>query len=85
MPDMPEVIVRYKRKKTLAALQALASFFDYEISLPEPKTPEKQMRLNGVTLLPADSTIDTTELTAVFTGRNIEPATLRSKAWQRKK
>jgi len=83
---MPDIIVRYKNKRTLEALQDFAKYFDYEISLPDsPKKKEKQISLNGVTLIPADSSVDTTELVEIFTGKNINSSELRNEAWQRKK
>lgn len=47
---MPEIIVKYKNKRTLEALQDFAKYFDYEISLPESGKKEKETTLNGVLL-----------------------------------
>jgi hypothetical protein len=83
---MPEIVVKYKDKRTLEALQDLAKYFDYEISSPNLiDETEKQISLNGITLIPADSTVDTTGLAEIFTGKNIDPSELRKEAWQRRK
>lgn len=81
---MPEIIVKYKDKRTLEALQDFAKYFDYEISFPSSAGGvEAQISLNGVTLVPADASVDTSDLTEIFTGKNINPAALRKEAWQR--
>lgn len=83
---MPKVIVKYKNKRTLKALQDFSKYFDYEILLPDlPEKNKKQINFHGVTILPADSSVDTTELTEIFTGKNINPSELRNEAWQRRK
>lgn len=83
---MPEIIIKYKSNKTLAALQDLAKYFDFVISSSGiDKKNRKQITLNGVPLLPADSSIDTSDLGDIFTNKNIDPKQLRDEAWQRKK
>jgi len=83
---MPEVVVKYKNKRALEALRDFAKYFDFEISSPDlSEKKEKQFNLNGVTIVPADNSIDTTELAEIFTGKNIDPIELRKEAWQRKR
>ena len=83
---MPEIIVKYKDKRTLEALRDFAKYFDYEIALPESlENEENQINVNGVTILPAVSSVDTTELTDVFTGKDINPIELRQQAWQKRR
>lgn len=83
---MPEIIVKYKSKRTLEALQDFAKYFDYEIALVDAKDAEQsRLELNGVTIISADSSIDTTDLQEIFTGKNISPSELRNNAWQRRK
>lgn len=83
---MPEIVVKYKNKRTLEALRDFAKYFDFEISSPDLlEKKEKQFNLNGVTIIPADNSVDTTELTELFTGKNIYPLELRKEAWQRRK
>ncbi|MDQ3681848.1 MAG: hypothetical protein M3352_02095 [Bacteroidota bacterium] len=83
---MPEIIVKYKNKRTLEALRDLAKYFDYVISSPDEKVKkDKQITLNGVTIIPADNSVDTSELSKIFTGKNINPSELRNDAWQRRK
>lgn len=80
---MPEVIIKYKNSKALQALKDFAKYFNFTIS---PNTPGKERQsINGVTVIPADSSIQVSTLRKVFTGRNIEGADLRSRAWHRVK
>jgi hypothetical protein len=83
---MPEIIVKYKTKKTLEALRDFAKYFDYVISSPDSKKKnKKQSALNKMTIIPADPSIDISDLTEIFTGKNINPSQLRNEAWQRRK
>lgn len=82
---MPEIIVKYKNKNTLEALHDFAKYFDFEILLAGSKKKDNQMILNGITVIPGDSSIDTNDLSNIFSGKNIDPLALRKKAWQRKK
>jgi hypothetical protein len=57
---MPEIIVKYKNKRTLEALRSLAKYFDFEILLPySMEKKEEQIGLNGITIIPADNSVDT--------------------------
>ena len=80
---MPEIIIKYKSSKTLEALNDLAKYFDFVISFPKSERKEKIV-INGVTMIPADDSIDLSDMTEIFTGKNINPESLRVKAWQRK-
>lgn len=83
---MPEIIVKYKNKKTLQALRDFAKYFDYVISLPDSEEKKnRQISLNGVTIITADSSVDISDIGNIFTGKNINPEQLRNEAWQRKK
>ena len=82
---MPEIIVKYKNKKTLEALNDFAKYFDFEILLERSKKKNNQKILNGITVIPGDSSIDTNDLSNIFSGKNIDPLALRKKAWRRKK
>ena len=79
---MPEVIIKYKKPETLKILKGLAKYFDFKVSSTKQKiTPYK---LNGVTIIPASENFDPTDMTELFTEKNIDAATLRKEAWQRK-
>ena len=83
---MPEIIVKYKNKRTLQALKDFAKYFDYIISSPDSRAEKKkQINIKGVTIISADNSVDTSELTEIFTGKNIDPSQLRNSEWQRKK
>jgi hypothetical protein len=40
---------------------------------------------NGVTIVPANPSIDASDLTEIFTGKNINASQLRKEEWQRRK
>jgi hypothetical protein len=79
---MPELIIKYKNKKTLDALLDFAKYFNFSIILPS-KSKEKFKKINGVSIIPADSSIDTSELESIFSAKNIDAKALRQKTWQR--
>ncbi|CAN5422490.1 hypothetical protein BH09BAC6_BH09BAC6_04260 [soil metagenome] len=77
---MPEVTIKYKKPETLKILKGLAKYFDFKV------TTEKDtlLSVNGVTIIPANKNVDTTDLEKLFTEKNIDAAKLRKEAWQRK-
>ena len=77
---MPEVTVKYKKPETLKILKSLAKYFDFKISAKK----SEPFTLNGVTIIPADKNVDTSDLTKLFTDKDIDAAKLRKEAWQRK-
>lgn len=82
---MPKVIVKYKNKRTLEALRDFAKYFDFEVCLPENLQKTENVNPENITIIPGDSSIDTKELTKIFTGKNIKASELRMEAWQRRK
>lgn len=76
---MPEVIIKYKKPETLKILKGLAKYFDFKVSTSKSKSDA----VNGVTIIPADKDIDLSDLTNLFTGKDIDAAKLRKEAWQR--
>jgi hypothetical protein len=80
---MPEVTIKYKKPETLKILKELAKFLDFKIA-PD-NTKEQPVLINGVTMLPAKDNIDPSDLTELFSSKNIDAAELRKRAWQRKK
>jgi len=81
---MPELIIKYKNKRTLDALLDFAKYFDFSVILPS-KSKEKIIKINGVSIISADSSVDTSELESIFSTNNIDAKELRQQAWQRKK
>jgi hypothetical protein len=77
---MPEVTIKYKKPETLKILKGLAKYFDFKVT---PKKSEL-FSINGVTIIPADKDVDTSDLTKLFSGKDIDAAKLRKEAWQRK-
>ena len=81
LSEMPEITIRYKSTKTLQALKEFARLWDFIIY---PAKSEKELsEVNGVTIIPADNSVDTTSLFKIFTGKKIDAKELRSK-WQRR-
>ncbi len=80
---MPELTIKYKNKKTLDILMDIAKYFDFSIAKPAKKSKGKNTHINGVTLIPADSSVDTTELQNIFTNKGLDAQQLRKEAWQR--
>jgi hypothetical protein len=81
---MPEIIIKYKNKRALEALHDFAKYFDFEITLSKA-SGKKEKEMNGISVIPGDSAVDTSDLTTIFTGKKIDPKELRKKAWQRRK
>jgi hypothetical protein len=81
---MPEVVIKYNSERALNALIELAKYFDFVISFQKTKK-KKEILINGVSVIPANSSVNTSAMTKIFTGKNITAKELRARAWQRKK
>jgi len=82
---MPELVIKYKDKRTLNALIDFAKYFNFSISIPKTNKPKDSFLINGVSILQGDSSIDTSELESIFSSRNIDSKILREQSWLRKK
>ena len=82
---MPELLIKYKNKKTLNALMDFSKYFNFSISTPKSNDKKESFLINGVAILSGNNTIDTSDLEAIFSNRNMNAKTVREKAWQRKK
>jgi len=80
---MPELIIKYKSKRTLKALMDFSKYFDFSVVVPSKSSKENSLTINGVTVIPADNSIDISELETIFSNRNINAKQLRQDAWQR--
>ena len=80
---MPELVIKYKSKKTLNVLMDISQYFGFSVILPNKVKFKKEFQLNGVTILAADKSIDVSELEAVYTGKSIDAKQLRKDSWQR--
>ena len=82
---MKKVIIKYKDSKTLEILKSLARYFDFTISFPKKTKADKKEYdfINGVSLIPGDSSIDLKDLNTIFTGKNLDARKLRTEGWQR--
>jgi hypothetical protein len=68
---MPEIIIQYKNSKTLQLLNDLSKYFDFTIRRYDQNQEPEQI-INGVTLIPPDESIDISNLTKIFSSRNID-------------
>lgn len=82
---MPEVVIKYKNKRTLEALLDFAKYFEFSVILPKSSAKVKSLKFNGVSVIPADSSVDTSELEKIFSNQNLDSKKLRQNAWQRSK
>ena len=82
---MPELIIKYKNKRALDALIDFSRYFDFSIIMPSKKTKREVIEINGVTVLTADSTINTSELESVFSSGDVDAKKIRETTWQRSK
>jgi hypothetical protein len=82
---MPELVIKYKDKKTLDALIDFSKYFNFSISTPKSIKVNNSFLINGVEILSGDNSIDTADLNTLFSNSKISAESLREKAWQRKK
>ncbi|WOK05697.1 hypothetical protein RT717_21715 [Imperialibacter roseus] len=79
---MAEVTIKYKNKKTLEALKDLSKHLDFVVSAPDEVVPPT-FKINGVTILKGDQSIDLTGLEKIFSNKKLSARDLRAKGWQR--
>lgn len=82
---MNEVMIRYKNKKVLDVLRDFAKYFDFSIITPDTNLEKDKTVINGVTILSGDSSVDTSELKDIFTGREFDSVKVREDLWKRSK
>jgi hypothetical protein len=82
---MPELTIKYKNKKTFEALKHFSKYFDFSVVTKSKSNRSKSKKIGGVTIIPADSSIDTSELELIFSNKKIDAKQLRQSAWQRSK
>lgn len=80
---MPELVIKYKSNKTLEALLNIAKYFDFSIEKTEKVKKNKINNSNGVMIIPADSSVNISELETIFSNKNIDFQNIRNKAWLR--
>ncbi len=79
---MPEITIKYEKPETLKILKAFAKYLDFRILSPNRKK-RIEIPKKGATIIPADLSVDDSEMEAIFSGRNLDASELRKKAWQR--
>jgi len=81
---MPEVIVKYKDQKTLKMLKDIAKYFNFSVIDPDHNKEVKRQDIKGVTVIPGNKAIETSDLESVFTNKSWDAKQLRREAWKRK-
>ena len=81
---MPELIIKYKNKKTLEVLLDISKYFDFSVILPNTKS-KKSNQVKGVSIISGDSSIDISDMEEIFSEKNLDAIELRKTAWLRKK
>jgi len=81
---MPTLTIKYNNPITLTALKDFSKYFDYEIFTTVKKTRKKTSAKLNDYIVPADNTIDISDIFTIFSGKKISAADLRTKAWKRK-
>ena len=79
---MPQITISYQNQKTLQAVQDFAKHLDFIIEKPL-NTNEKKTSLKVEKIVLVDFKIDISELTKIFSSRNIDASKLRSELWLR--
>lgn len=82
---MSELTITYKSKRTLDMLLDLAKYFDFTVVSRGKDMPSATQPYRGISLIEGDSSVDTSDLREVFTGRNMDARALRESEWQRRK
>lgn len=82
---MSEVVIKYKDKKVLEVLKDFAKYFEFTIETPEIESVKNKTEINGVTIVSGDSSIDTSDLKEIFTGRSFDSVKVRKDLWDRNK
>jgi hypothetical protein len=77
---MPELTIKYKRKKTLEALIDFSKYLDFSVVFPVKTKGSKNIRINGVTVITGDSSVDTSDLKKIFSKGTIDAKQLRKNA-----
>ena len=82
---MKEVIIKYKDSRILEILKDLTKYFNFTISFPTMGKKEKNgyEYINGVPIVPGNSSIDVKGLTSIFTGKNLDARKIRKEGRQR--
>jgi hypothetical protein len=80
---MPQITITYEKPKTLQALTDFAKYFDFTIEklIENKSSTVSKKKLN---IVPGNKNIDISELSKLFTEKNIAAKQLRTELWQRK-
>jgi len=82
---MPELVIKYKNQKSLDASIDFSIFFDFTLISSSKNMKKKNIQINGITLIPADDTINISEVEIIFSNKNLDSKQLRVDVWQRNK
>lgn len=79
---MPELVIKYKSKKTMEALKDFAKYFEF--SIVSPKKEKGNFKIKGVTIIPDDKSVDLSGPQAIFSNKNPDAKKIRKEAWRKR-
>lgn len=82
---MSQLTITYKSKRTLDMLLDLAKYFDFTVVSRGKAMTAATQPYRGISIIEGDSSVDTSDLREIFTGRNVDARALRESEWQRRK
>jgi len=82
---MSQLTITYKSKRTLDMLLDLAKYFDFTVESRGKAMTTATQPYRGISIIEGDSSVDTSDLREIFTGRNVDARALRESEWQRRK
>lgn len=74
---MPELTIKYTDKKTLDVLRELAKSLNFSIKL------KKDKEVKTASIIPADPSIEISDIKEIFSKYNLNASKLRKDAWSR--
>lgn len=80
---MPQITISYKNQRTLQDLQDFAKYLDFDIEMPKNKIKNKSNKPIE-NIVAGNSKINITELTKIFSAKNLDATKLRSELWLKK-
>ncbi len=81
---MEEIVIRYKNQRVLEVLKDLTKYFDFSIVAPDKKKKvNKTDSINGVTVVLGDPSVNTSDLTDIFTDKGLDAGKIRAEQWRK--
>ncbi len=78
---MPEIIIRFKRQRTLQALKDFAKYLDFSI-VSEKEADAKNYKLVNVSVVAPVAKIDARKLKGIFSDEKLSIKEIRKSVWR---